>query len=108
MHTRRLFNVFLVGLLVPFVGCDNDNVPRPKTKREAEMWDAFYHRYETAFNGGASGAQDAIGLFHLERIKEINPNAVCEFGDYPGQHVDALIKIFKGKVAERERTRRYR
>ena len=105
MHTRRLFNVFLAGLLVPFVGCDN--VPEPKTWIEEDGWERFVHRQERATNAVWSKSA-ALGLNTLTYIKKENPNAVCPFGEYRGQHVDALIQMFKEKVAEQEDAWRYR
>ncbi len=123
MRTRRLFNVFLVGLLVPFVGCDN--VPEPKTSAEEQFWEQYHDRsaaaiadaaadleastdeeieaklqVQEAFTENAPEWDDYIGLINLYLVKSQNPNAVCPFGEDRGTHVDILIQRFKEKVAK--------
>jgi hypothetical protein len=113
MHTRRLFNVFLVGLLVPFGGCDN--VPEPKTWLEEDHWEEYNLRGVKAFDSAAEASirnnvsidfhdtpalEDYLGLLALYGAKSQNPNAVCPFGEDRGTHVDTLIQRFKEKVAK--------
>jgi hypothetical protein len=125
MHTRRLFNVFLAGLLVPFGGCDN--VPEPKTSAEEQYWEKYNLRVGTGdraieastdleastdreieaklqvqeeLSEKSPAMDDWWGLLSLYGVKSQNPNAVCPFGEDRGTHVDILIQRFKEKVAK--------
>jgi hypothetical protein len=107
MHSWRLFNVLLVGLLVAFVGC----TPKPKSPFEESAWMQYATRHAAA--GVLDNWQDTsnrLGLMYLESIKESNPNAVCPFGEDRGKHVDTLIQRLKPEVEklDKEQEEKYR